>query len=81
MNWQLLSQQVRFVASGTTAVVLRMNFNNHKEVNMFLFFLAEFMYSADDVVGGCPSCVEGADCGDECEAEDFVEQEVEDECG
>ena len=40
---------------------------------MLLFFLAEFMDSADDVVGWCPSCVEGADCGDECEAEDFVE--------
>lgn len=49
--------------------------------NMLLFFLAEFMDSADDVVGGCPSCIECADCGDECEAEDFVEQEVEDECG
>ncbi len=48
---------------------------------MLLFFLAEFMDSADDVVGGCPSCIECADCGDECEAEDFVEQEVEDECG
>lgn len=48
---------------------------------MLLFFLAEFMDSADDVVDGCPSCIECADCGDECEAEDFVEQEVEDECG
>lgn len=79
MNWQLLSQQVRFVASGTTAVVLRMNLITI--IAMLLFFLAEFMDSADDVVGGCPSCVECADCGDECEAEDFVEQEVEDECG